>query len=483
MRSILLSLCACLLLALPAQARPMPASFADLVEKLSPAVVNISTTQKVSSSPLQFQFKGLPDSPELDPFRQFFDQFSDKLGKGLPRQEREVTSLGSGFIISAEGYVVTNHHVINEADQIQVILSDDTKYDAKILGSDPKTDLALLKIDAGKKLPFVEFGDSDEMRVGDWVIAIGNPFGLGGSVSAGIISASSRVINAGPFDDFIQTDAAINRGNSGGPLFNTDGEVIGINSAIFSPSGGNVGIGFAIPSSLAEPILQQLKEFGRTHRGWLGVKIQHVSEEIAESVGLRKPRGALVLDVTEDSPAQRAGIESGDVIVRFDGKPVNEMRTLPRLVAGTQVGKRVEISVWRQGREVELDVTLGELEEEGVASEQAPVERADKKLADVQTQTIQGMELAELNDDLRSKYDIAGKVKGLLVVDVDVDSEAGKRGVRVRDVIVEVNQRAIDEMEEFRDALSRAARADRKFALLRIMRGDESRFVTLPTKE
>lgn len=343
----------------------VPPGFADLVEKLLPSVVNISTTQEMKSGGVKLNFKGLPPSKELDEFRDFFEQFGDRFGAPDGEGEtRKVTSLGSGFIIDKAGYIVTNHHVIAKANEITVTLHDDSKYPAKLVGSDAKTDLALIKIESKKPLPSVPFGNSDSLRVGDWVIAIGNPFGLGGSVSAGIVSARSRNINAGPFDDFIQTDAAINRGNSGGPLFNENGEVIGVNSAIFSPSGGNIGIGFAIPTTLAEPVLKQLQEFGRTHRGWLGVKIQYVTEEIAESLGLYKPQGALVLEVNENGPADKAGVKAGDVLLSFDGKPISEMRFLPRMVAETKIGKEVKLDVWRDGRKKMLHITLGELEED-----------------------------------------------------------------------------------------------------------------------
>ncbi len=319
---------------LQAMSTEVPGSFADLVEKLSPAVVNISTTQKVKGGVgiMGLPLDQLPDSPEFEPFREFFERFGNQ-GKDGEGAEREVTSLGSGFIIDASGYIITNYHVIDAAEDVSVTLSDKSQYSAKIVGKDKKSDLALLKVEAKKPLPFVELGDSDAARVGDWVIAIGNPFGLGGSVTTGILSARQRSIHAGPYDDFLQTDASINRGNSGGPLFNMQGKVIGINSAIFSPSGGNIGIGFAVPSTIAKPIIEQLKAFGRTHRGWLGVKIQEVSQEIAESVGLEKPMGALVLEADPQSPGGKAGIQAGDIITQYNGRDITEMRFLPRMVA------------------------------------------------------------------------------------------------------------------------------------------------------
>ncbi|MCI5049850.1 MAG: Do family serine endopeptidase, partial [Rickettsiales bacterium] len=358
-RLILFTLC--IIMPATLSARAPQEGFADLVETLSPAVVNISTKQRV----IQNKGFGMPKIPEgegFESFKEFFDRFGEEFN--LPQSDRDITSLGSGFVIDPKGYIVTNNHVISDGKEIIVTFQDESEFKAKVLGRDPKTDLALIKIEAEKMLPYVSFGNSDNVRAGDWVIAIGNPFGLGGSVSAGIVSARSRNINSGPFDDFIQTDAAINRGNSGGPLFNTQGEVIGVNSAIFSPSGGNVGIGFSIPSALAEPVLKQLREHGRTYRGWLGVKIQHVTDELADSLGLSEPKGALVLEVTVDSPAEKAGVESGDLIIEFDGRKIKEMRQLPRLVAETEIGKKTKMKVLRKGKEKSLTIKLGEMQED-----------------------------------------------------------------------------------------------------------------------
>ncbi|MEN8195899.1 MAG: Do family serine endopeptidase, partial [Pseudomonadota bacterium] len=341
-----------------AAARGAPDSFADLVETLQPAVVNVSTTQMMDgggNEGLEFEF------PEGSPFRDFFDQFNRKRGEQEERPRR-AQSLGSGFIIAAEGLVVTNNHVIEGADKITVTLVDDTTYDAELVGRDTKTDLALLKIQADREFPFVSWGNSDKMRVGDWVIAIGNPLGLGGTVTAGIVSARQRDIRSGPYDDFLQTDAPINRGNSGGPLFDMNGNVIGINTAIYSQSGGSIGIGFAIPSNLADGVIDQLRNFGTTRRGWLGVQIQQVTDEIAESLGLKDARGALVAGVLDGSPAKAAKMKEGDVILKFDGRNVNESRKLPRIVADTAVGKAVKVVVWRAGDEITVTVTLGELE-------------------------------------------------------------------------------------------------------------------------
>lgn len=467
-------------------ASTVPDGFADLIEELSPAVVNISTTQKVKASNMQFQ--DLPEGKEFEPFREFFERFGAPGMPGVPGnpsapKERDVTSLGSGFVIDPDGYVVTNNHVVAEADKVSVTFQDDSNFEAKIVGRDPKTDLALLKIDTGKKLPYVKFGDSDTMRVGDWVIAIGNPFGLGGSVSAGIISARSRNINSGPFDDFIQTDAAINRGNSGGPLFNIKGEVIGVNSAIFSPSGGNIGIGFAIPTALAEPVLGQLREFGRTHRGWLGVKIQQVTDEIGESVGLKgKTRGALVLDVTANSPAANAGVEAGDIILSFNGTDIKQMRNLPRLVAETKVGARSDMTVWRKGSERKLAITLGEMPEDDVAKatdaepEKAPV-------AKPKTEEYLGMQLASINEALRRELSLSTETSGLVVISVKPNSPAAESGLRRTDVIVEAHQQSVSSVADFRKAIETARKAGRKNALLRVSRSGQMQFVTIGTGE
>ncbi|MEL0062206.1 MAG: Do family serine endopeptidase, partial [Candidatus Puniceispirillum sp.] len=342
-----------LFVAVPAGAAGRPASFADQVEALSPAVVNISTTTIVGDG----SGVDMPQFPPGSPFEDFFKNFGDN------NRQRKAQSLGSGFIIDQEGIVVTNYHVIENAEEIRVILKDETSFTAKVLGQDKKTDIAVLKIDPGKtKLTAVTFGDSDKLRVGDWVLAIGNPFGLGGTVTAGIVSARGRDIGNGPYDDFIQTDASINRGNSGGPLFNVAGEVIGINTAIYSQSGGSVGIGFAISSNLAERVTGQLIEFGQTRRGWLGVFIQEVTPDIADSLGLKEAAGALVSSVNEASPAAKGGVQPGDVILKFDGKTIDKMRDLPRIVAETEIGTAVDVELFRQGKKATVKIILGELE-------------------------------------------------------------------------------------------------------------------------
>ncbi|MFL5253644.1 MAG: Do family serine endopeptidase, partial [Rhodopila sp.] len=355
----------------PAAARSAPDSFADLATRLLPAVVNVSSSTTITAKNGPGAGPEMPIFPPGSPFEQFFKDFLNKQRQGQrgggggdddqPKPERRAQSLGSGFIVDASGLVVTNNHVIDGADEISVILQDNTTLKAKVLGRDESGDIALLKVNSDKPLPTVDFGDSSAMRVGDWVLAIGNPFGLGGSVTAGIVSARGRDIHQGQYDDLIQTDAAINRGNSGGPLFNMDGQVIGINTAIFSPSGGSIGIGFSIPSNMAKNIVAQLKEYGHPRRGWLGVKIQQVTPDIAESLGLKGASGAMVAGITDGGPADKAKLRSGDVILKFDGQPVTEMHNLPRIVAETEIGKQVPIVVWRDGKEVALQVKVAEL--------------------------------------------------------------------------------------------------------------------------
>ncbi len=452
-----------------ALARKAPDSFADLAEKLSPAVVNISTKQLVKSPHLNEMPQFPPGSPFEDLFRDFFDQQQGQ------QRSRRVTSLGSGFIIDAEGIIVTNNHVIAQADEITVNLSDGSQLPAELVGRDPKTDLAVLKVESDKPLPFVSFGRSDKIRVGDWVLAIGNPFGLGGSVSAGIISAENRNINSGPYDSFLQTDAAINRGNSGGPLFNLDGEVVGVNTAIISPSGGSIGIGFAIPSNITENVVTQLREFGETRRGWLGVRIQSVTDELAESFGLDKARGALVAEVTDGGPAEQAGIRVGDVILSFNDTDVPEMRDLPRIVAETQVGKKVQVVVWRDGRKKDFDVTLGRLEDferaEGVAAAQP--DKQGSEIADL------GLTLIPLNDIVREQFGIPENVEGVAVIDVESASAAAEKGIRPGDVIVEVAQQEVSSPADVSKKVAEIRKSDKKSVLLLLNRGGDLRFVAV----
>lgn len=474
----------------PAAARGTPESFADVVEDVIPAVVNISTTQFVEQR--RDGTRQLPQIPRGGPwedmFRDFLEQFGDQLQQdeqdGDEPRRRRASSLGSGFIIQSDGLVVTNNHVIENADEISVILADNTILEAEVIGRDPKVDLALLKVESDEPLPTIKWGDSDKMRVGDWSVAIGNPFGIGVTVTAGIVSARSRQLpSGGAYDDFIQTDAAINRGNSGGPLINMDGEVIGINTAIFSPTGASVGIGFASPSNLAKSVIDDLQEFGRTRRGWLGVKIQTVTPEIAESLGLDSARGALVAEIVEDSPAEKAGVEPSDVILTFDGRPVEEMRQLPLIVAETDIDKRVKMTVWRGGEEKSLNVLTGELDEEEVVvasrggSKQSDSQPDPKELGDL------GVTVAELTDEVRSRFDLPEEVSGLLIVDVDGSSDAAEKGLRRGDVIAEVQQTPVKTADDAKKAIDSARSKDRTVVLLRIQSGNDFRLVPVRIKE
>src|ERR1700728_954663 len=386
----------------PASARG-PDGIADVAEQVIDAVVNISTSQKVDP-----RAEELPDLPPGSPMEKFFDQFfKNHHGQGGDNSDegpRRINSLGSGFIIDPSGLVVTNNHVIADAGENSVIPNDGTKLKADLVGKDTKADLALLRVHADKPLKSVKFGDSSKLRLGEWVIAIGNPFSLGGTVTAGIVSARNRDINSGPYDNYIQTDAAINRGNSGGPLFNLEGEVIGINTAIISPSGGSIGIGFAVPSNSAVAVVNQLRDFGETRRGWLGVRIQQVTDDIAESLSIKPTRGALVAGIDERGPAKPGGIEPGDVIVKFDGRDIKEMHDLPRIVADTPVGKEVPVVVIRKGKEETHTVKLGRLEDgEKAAAAAAADAKKDAPEQKSEAQKTLGLELSSLSDDLRKK--------------------------------------------------------------------------------
>jgi serine protease Do len=426
-----------------AQGRVGPQSVAPIAEKLIDAVVNISTSQTMKGS----QGVPLPNVPKGSPFEEFFEDFFNRKG-GRQQSDRKVSSLGSGFVVDAnEGLVVTNNHVIDGADEIVVNFSDGSKLKVdKVLGKDTKTDLALLKVTPKKPLKAVSFGNSSDLKVGDWVMAIGNPFGLGGSVTVGIISAKQRDINSGPYDDYLQTDAAINKGNSGGPLFNMDGQVIGVNTAIISPTGGSIGIGFAVPSDTAMSVVDQLRQFGETRRGWLGVRIQSVTEDIAESVGIKENVGALVAGVTPDGPAAKAGIEPGDVVTRFDGKEVSSMRGLPRIVSQTPIGKKVDVELLRKGQKLTLQAVIGRLQEDADADD--PSKPKEQSGAPSTGQVMMGMRLAPLTDDLRKTYGLDQKVKGVVVTSVEPQSQAAQKGIKVGDVIVEASQDAVTSAED-----------------------------------
>ena len=464
-------------LAAQAHARGTPDGFADLAERLLPAVVNISTTQKVEGGEQGPGFRLPPGSPLED----FFERFGDPRGGGggPPRQAQ---SLGSGFVIDAEaGIVVTNNHVIDGADEIKVILQNDEELKAELIGTDPKTDVAVLSVGEGHNLTQVPFGDSDKARIGDWVVAIGNPLGFGGTVTAGIVSARGRDINAGPYDNFIQTDAPINRGNSGGPLFNLDGEVIGINTAIISQSGGSIGIGFAIPSNQAERVVKQIREYGTTKRGWLGVNIQGVTEDIADSLGLGEAHGALVANVYDGSPAANAGFKSGDVVIEFNGEKVPNHRALPRMVANTEVGKTVDVAVWRNGERKELKVTLGELEKVDLAALRAEdgAGQPDDPAESVVSVEALGLSLAEISPQIAERLEIDPETKGVVVTNVVEGSDAAEKALQPGDVILEVNQNPVASPGDVAAAVQKAQDANRKSVLLRVERAGEQRFTAV----
>ncbi len=468
-------------------------SFSPIVDKVLPAVVNISVVQKPGAASddqddqddddqgPQLQGPGGQGTPFDEFLRRFFEQQQQgRGGHGAPRatpNAQKVISLGSGFIIDPSGYVVTNNHVVGDAEKVTVTFADDSQHPAKIIGKDQKSDLALLKIDAPKPLPYVKFGDSDQAKVGDWVIAVGNPFGLGGTVTKGIVSARGRPIADSSYVDFLQIDASINRGNSGGPTFNMAGEVIGINTAIFSPNGGSVGIGFAIPSNSAKSVIEALKNSGHVDRGWLGVQIQEVTPEIASSLGLDQnhPMGALVSSVSDDSPAAKAGVKVGDVIEKFNGKTVEKMRDLPRIVAETPIGTKVDIGVFRKSEHVSLSATVEKLD--------------DTKVASVDPQTGEerpghapslGLTLSNLNPDIRKRLSIPKEVNGVLVQRVKDGSPAADKGIEAGDVIVQIDQTPVSKPEDFVQKVKDAAKGGKaKSVLLLVNRRGQNRYVAL----
>jgi serine protease Do len=459
----------------PAAARG-PDGIADVAERVIDAVVNISTSQSLDAKAVP-----MPQLPQGSPFEEFFDDFfknrreGERGGRG--GGPRKVNSLGSGFIIDSAGIVVTNNHVISDADEVTVILNDGTRLKAEIIGRDQKIDLAVLKVTPTAPLKAVKFGDSDKLRLGEWVIAIGNPFMLGGTVTAGIVSARNRDINSGPYDNYIQTDASINRGNSGGPLFNLDGEVIGVNTAIISPSGGSIGIGFALPSKAVVAVIDQLRQYGEARRGWLGVRIQPVTDEIGEALNIKPPRGTLIAGIDEKGPAKAAGIETGDVILKFDGKDIKETRDLTRMVADTPIDKEVEVVIIRKGKEEKKTVKVGRLED------------SDKKLASVKTTAEEkpaavkktlGLDLADINADLRKKYSIKDNVKGAVVTAVEENSPAAEKQLKPGDTIVEISQVAVTSATDVQKRVDQLKKEGRRSALFLVANADgETRFVAL----
>ncbi len=451
-----------LMLAVPSYANTYP-DFSEIATKYADSVVNISSKQSVKNSD---PFDGLNPEDIPDVFRDWYEK-----NKNAPQPE-SASSLGSGFVIDDEGIIITNAHVILDANEIDVIFSNGIVLPAVLLGKDTKTDIAVLRVEPaeGQDLVALEFGDSDELRVGQWVIAIGNPFGLGGTVTAGIVSAKNRDIRSGPYDNFIQTDASINRGNSGGPLFDTNGKVVGINSAIISTTGGSVGIGFAIPSKTATPVIEQLIQYGETRRGWLGVRIQEVSEDIATSLGMESASGALVVSIDDNGPAKQAGIKSGDIILTFNGEEINTMRELPRVVAETKVGTKAEVEIWRKNKSIKKYVVIERLNEAGfVATE--PILEDDNSNLDNTTVLDLGFSLSKISEELALKYDFSDQQKGLVVTEIDEDSDAYSRGLQVGDVINVINEQDLYSVSQFIRIIDKYKKANKNLLLIKVVRG------------
>ena len=472
----------------PATASPMAAalpSFSPLVKKVMPAVVNVSanlrgdadTGDDQGSDQDQLgpgQGGGQQDFPQ-SPFDEMLRRFFEQQGRQAPTPRSHTVALGSGFIIDPAGYIVTNNHVVQNASKVTVIFQDDSQHPAKVIGRDAKTDLALLKIDAPKPLPYVTWGDSNAEQVGDWVLAVGNPFGLGGSVSPGVISARGRDIHAGPYDDFLQIDASINRGNSGGPTFNLNGDVVGINTAIYSPNGGSVGIGFAIPSAMAKPVVDQLRQHGKVDRGWLGVQIQQVTPEIAKSFSLPKDEGALVADVTPNSPAAKAGFHQGDVILSFNGHEIDKVRDLPIVVAETSVGQKADVKVWRKGGEITLSPDIAPMPD----NPQVAQNEHDNGGGSAQPSSALGLRLSPLTEEWRQRLKLGKGVKGVVVTGVADSSPMADLGLQRGDVIESVNQQSTSTPKEVVDLLAKAKTAKGENVLILFNRNGVNQYVAL----
>lgn len=444
-----------------------PNNIADLVDKMGPSVVNLYSTKvtKPTNSKGIPQFHDNQDIPDL--LKKFFDL---PMPENRRQREHKSQSLGSGVIISVDGYIVTNNHVVEGAEEIKVRCTNHEEYDATIIGRDPKTDVALIKIEPRNGLTYVKFGDSDKIRVGEWVVAIGNPFGFENTVTAGIVSGKGRSFGSGPYENFIQTDASINMGNSGGPLFNLDGDLVGINSVIFSQSGGNIGLGFAIPVNMVKHVVAQLKEHGTVTRGWLGVMIQHVTTDLAEKFGLERPIGALVGEVMKKSPADKAGVKQGDVIIEFMGKEITKMTTLPSIVALTPVGTKAKLTVIRKGKRKKINITIGKLDEKQIRADSTTSEKINQKL---------GLTIQEITPELAKTLGIEDQ-KGLIVSDVERDSPAAAAGIKRGEIILEVNQKAIENIKEFKDILSQTKTDDN--ILLLTKTDNHTRFVVIKSQ-
>ena len=460
---------------------PSSDELADIVEKLSPSVVNVFTTQKPKK---QEEMNQMPFDNIPPQFKDFFKNFPPGFPFGPPQQRpnqpqnETPQALGSGFVIDATGYIVTNNHVIEQANEIKVKFQDETELEAKLIGTDKLTDLALLKVESKTPLPFVNFANSDKARVGHSVIAIGNPFGLGGTVTTGIISAFNRDINFGPYDSFIQTDASINRGNSGGPLFNYDGEVLGINTAIFSPTGGSVGIGFSIPANLAKPILEQLKKYGKTQRGWLGVRIQELTPEISKSLGLKNDEGVLISMVNPGEPAEKGGLKSGDVIIEFNNKKIKDVKSLQRTVAESAVESKATVKVWRDNKFRNFTVKLGELEKFSSDTTKKKDQKKDVDSKEVEIDKV-GLRLLGLNSQTRTKYNISKNVSGVVISAVKRDSVAAKAGLNVGMVISQIAQKDVKEPKKAQDIFDEFLKKTAESILLQVYEGEFSRFLVL----